>query len=71
MEMDETALLAACKQHHGYQTPHLNQTLYCNFKGFGSLACLEAYTGLRALFPEGNALESTAGLPPLPELRCL
>ncbi len=71
MQMDHAALLAVCKQHRLYQTPHLNHTLYCNFQGFGSIAALERYTGLKALFLEGNALESTAGLPSLPELKCL
>ncbi|KAI3436266.1 hypothetical protein D9Q98_002319 [Chlorella vulgaris] len=71
MEMDEAALRAVCKEHRHFSTPHLNDTLYCNFKGFTSLAGLEPYTGLRALFLEGNALESTAGLPTLPRLRCL
>lgn len=71
MEMTAAALQAVCKQHRLYQTPSLNDRLYCNFKGFASIAALEPYTGLRALFLEGNALNSIAGLPPLPELCCL
>ena len=71
MQMDAASLLAACKQHRLFQTPGLNDKLYANFQGFTAIAGLEPYTGLRALFLEGNALESTAGLPPLPELRCL
>lgn len=71
MQMDGSALQALCKQHRLYQTPALNDKLYANFRGFTSLGALEPYTGLRALFLEGNALTSTDGLPPLPELRCL
>lgn len=71
MRMDGPALLAMCKQHNLYQTPALNDKLYANFRGFTSLGGLEPYTGLRALFLEGNALTSTEGLPPLPGLRCL
>lgn len=71
MAMDAAALAALCKQHRLYQTPALNDRLYANFRGFTALGGLDAYTGLRALFLEGNALESVAGLPPLPELRCV
>ena len=71
MQMDRASLLAVCKQHRLYQTPHLNDKLFCNFQGFTSIGGLEPYTGVRALFLEGNALESTTGLPHLPELRCL
>lgn len=71
MAMDAGALAALCKQHRLYQTPALNDRLYANFRGFTAIGALEQYTGLRALFLEGNALESVAGLPPLPELRCL
>ena len=71
MQMDAGSLLAACKQHKLFQTPSLNDKLYANFQAFTCIAGLEPYIGLRALFLEGNALESTAGLPPLPKLRCL
>ncbi len=40
-------------------------------QGFTSIACLEEYTGVKALFLENNALVSLDGLPPLAELRCL
>lgn len=69
--MTKEALLAICKEHNLYKTPSLNDKLYCNFKGFTNIANLEAYTGLRALFLEGNALDSLDGLPELKELRCL
>ncbi|PSC73054.1 Dynein assembly factor [Micractinium conductrix] len=71
MRMDGPALLAVCKAHKLYQTPALNDRLYANFRGFTELGGLEAYTGLRSLFLEGNSLGSVDGLPPLPELRCL
>ena len=70
-EMTKKALQDICKEHQLYRTPSLNDKLYCNFKGFTRIANLEEYTGLKALFLEGNALDSLEGLPPLKELRCL
>lgn len=69
--MTPEALRAVCREHKLYQTPRLNDRLYCNFKGFHRIEGLEEYCGLKALFLEGNALESLDGLPELPELRCL
>lgn len=71
MEMSRAALRDICTQHKLYRTPHLNDKLYLNFKGFTHIACLEEYTSLRALFLEGNALQSLDGLPVLQELKCL
>lgn len=70
-EMTREALQAICRENKLYQTPALNDRLYCNFKGFGNVACLEEYSNLKALFLEGNAIESLAGLPALPQLKCL
>jgi dynein assembly factor 1 len=71
MLMSRSVLLDICKEHKLYRTPSLNDKLYCNFKGFTSIENLEEYTELRALFLEGNALESLEGLSALKELRCL
>jgi dynein assembly factor 1 len=71
MEMTQKKLLDICKRHQMYRTPSLNDTLYANFEGFTSIANLEEYTGLKAIFLEGNALTTLDGLPPLPDLRCL
>lgn len=71
MEMTKKVLRDICKQHDLYRTPHLNDTLYANFQAFTSVANLEEYTGLKALFLEGNALVSLEGLPHLPLLKCL
>lgn len=71
MEMTRASLLDICKQHGLYRTPHINDQLYANFKGFTRIACLEPYTGLKSLFLEGNALESLEGIPPLEHLKCL
>ncbi|KAF8061976.1 ODA7 [Scenedesmus sp. PABB004] len=69
--MDPPTLRALCVQHKLYRTPELNDKLYLNFQGFGRIAGLEEYTGLKALFLEGNALQSLDGLPPLEQLKCL
>lgn len=54
-----------------YRTPALNDKLFANFKGFAEIAGLEEYTGLRALFLEGNAIDMITGLSACTELRCL
>lgn len=69
--MTKQYLLEVCKEHKLYRSPALNDKLYLNFKGFTRIENLEEYTGLRALFLEGNALDSIEGLPSLPELKCL
>lgn len=71
MEMTAAILRDVCTQHKLYRTPGLNDKLYLNFKGFTRIAALEPYTGLKALFLEGNALPSLEGLPHLEELKCL
>ncbi|EIE21562.1 outer arm dynein light chain 1 [Coccomyxa subellipsoidea C-169] len=60
-----------CKQHELYLTPGVNDKLFCNLRGFRNIANLEPYTGLKALFLEGNALQNVDGLPRLELLRCL
>lgn len=71
MLMTKPALQQICKDTKLYRTPSLNDKLYLNFKGFTDIANLEEYTGLKALFLEGNAISSLQGLPALKELRCL
>jgi dynein assembly factor 1 len=69
--MNRETLRQICAEQKLYRTPALNDKLYCNFKGFVSIGGLEEYTGLKALFLEGNALDTLEGLPELKELRCL
>lgn len=71
MEMTKASLLEICKVNKLYRTPALNDKLYCNFKGYTRISNLEPYTALKALFLEGNALDSFDGLPYLEELKCL
>ena len=72
-EMSAPSLRLLCKERGLYQTPALNDRLYASSQGYSRLepAALGAYTSLRALHLEGNALESLDGLPALAELRCL
>ena len=67
MEMRKEALLDLCKRHSLYRTPALNDKLFANYQAFTEIANLEEYTGLKALFLEGNALVALTGLPPLQE----
>ena len=69
--MTQQSLRDICKEHKLYRTPNLNDSMYCNFKGFTNIDNLAEYTALKALFLEGNALDSLEGLPALAELRCL
>jgi hypothetical protein len=55
-EMTPQALLEACKEHDGYETPELNDTLYLHFKGFRRIENLHPYTGLKSLWLESNGL---------------
>lgn len=71
MEMTKKVLQDLCKQHSLYRTPHLNDKLYLNFQGFLKIENLEPYSGVKALFLEGNALSTLEGLPALEELKCL
>ena len=69
--MTREALKDLCKHHGLYRTPALNDKLYVNFQGFSNIANLDEYTALKALFLEGNALDSLDGLPALDQLKCL
>jgi len=71
MLMTSEELRKICKEHGLYTTPELNDKLFCNLRGFQNIANLEAYTGLKALFLEGNLIKTTDGLPALDLLRCL
>jgi dynein assembly factor 1 len=70
-EMTAKWLKAHCKENGGYGTPELNDKLYLHFQGFDRIQNLEAYTGLKSLFLEGNGLEDLEGLSACVELRCL
>ncbi len=69
--MTRERLRSICKENDLYMTPALNDNLFCNLQGFTSIGSLEEYTAVKAIFLEGNALSSLAGLPPLIHLRCL
>ncbi|MEW5310994.1 MAG: hypothetical protein WDW38_002744 [Sanguina aurantia] len=71
MLMSKKVLQDLCKQHSLYRTPSLNDKLYCNFKGFSAISDLGEYVNLKALFLEGNLIESLDGLPELKQLKCL
>eukprot|EP00898_Chlorokybus_atmophyticus_P004268 jgi/Chlat1/4842/Chrsp31S00372 len=71
MEMTKEWLRRHCRDAGLYVTPALNDKLYLHHKGFARIANLEAYTGLKALFLEGNCISSLEGLLHLKDLACL
>jgi dynein assembly factor 1 len=56
IEMSAPLLRKYCKENGLYGTPSINDKLYLHYKGFKSIQCLEEYTGLKALWLEGNGL---------------
>ena len=60
-----------CKEQRLYITPELNDKLYLHYKGFMRLENLDEYTGLKALWMEGNAIKKLENLEKLVNLRCL
>lgn len=70
-EMTKPFLKKLCKEHSLYTTPSINDKLYLHYKGFNSIANLEEYTGLKALWLEGNGLPRIEGLEEQKLLRSL
>ena len=70
--MTPSGLQKLClEQPNGYATPSLNGSLFLSFKGYRKIECLEAYTGLKALYMESNAIAVIEGLSELCQLRSL
>lgn len=70
-EMTPAAIKAAAVAHEGYETPELNDNLYLHFKGFRTIANLEPYVNLKALFLDSNGLSAIENIGHLSQLRCL
>jgi len=70
-EMTPRALRDICDKLKLYRTAHLNDKLYLHYKGWTKIQNLEAYTGLRCVWLEGNGLDKIEGLTEQKELRTL
>ena len=60
--MTSRYLKQSCKENKLYQTPSLNDRLYLHFKGFIKIDNLNEYTGLKAIWLEGNGIEKLENL---------
>ena len=69
--MTKPNLKKLCKDQGLYTTPSINDKLYLHYKGFKEIANLEEYTGLKALWLEGNGLFTIQGLEHQKDLRTL
>lgn len=71
MDMTVAVLKEICLKNKLYGTPSLNDKLHLHFKGFRRIENLEAYTGLRCLYIEGNGFQKMEGLDKQSDMRCL
>jgi dynein assembly factor 1 len=71
VDMTKKALAQVCKDLKLYRTPELNDKMYLHYKGYRKIENLEEYTGIRALWLEGNGLNEICGLDACVELRSL
>ena len=71
--LTQSFVVASCRKNGQFSTPSLNDVLYLHYKSFTCIAndALDAYTGLRTLWLEGNALQCIEGLNSLSSLRSL
>lgn len=69
--MTKVLLRKLCKDNSLYTTPSINDKLYLHYKGFKTIQNLEEYTGLKALWLEGNGLFKIEGLEAQKDLRTL
>lgn len=60
--MTKQLLRKLCKDDGLYSTPSINDKIYLHYKGFSEVKNLEEYTGLKALWLEGNGLARISGL---------
>lgn len=69
--MTKPMLKKLCKDTGLYGTPSVNDKLYLHYKGFRSIENLEEYTGIKAIWLEGNGLPKIEGLQSMALLRSL
>jgi len=64
-------LKANCEYNKGYNTPHLNDVLYLNQKGFRTIENLDEYYNCKVLYLDGNGLRAIQGISHMHGMRCL
>lgn len=69
--MTKPLLKKLCKDNGLYGTPSVNDKLYLHYKGFRRIENLEEYTGVKAIWLEGNGLPKIEGLQNMTMLRSL
>jgi dynein assembly factor 1 len=71
VEMTKDALKQICKDLKLYNTPGINDKLYCHYKGFRKIENLEEYTNLKVIWLEGNGFNKIEGLEYCTQIRTL
>jgi dynein assembly factor 1 len=71
VDMTKDALKQICKDLKLYNTPAINDKLYCHYKGFRKIENLDEYTNLRVIWLEGNGFNKIEGLEHCTNLRTL
>lgn len=66
--MNPAKLREIVKKDKMYNTASLNDSFYLHYKGFTRIENLEAYTGLKVLWLEGNGIKKIEGLSTLKQL---
>jgi len=70
-EMTKPLLKQLCKDNGLYGTASINDKIYLHYKGFKAIQNLDEYTGLRAMWLEGNGFTKIEGLEHQTQLRSL
>lgn len=64
-------LVSLCEYNEKYTTPHLNDSLLLNMKGFATIENLEEYYNLKSVYLNNNIIRRIENIAFLGQLKCL